>query len=155
MSTEVVPALDKILTERQVAEKDAYLAMHNEFSILFRVVSCDRIVDVDRLESRLRDLYVSIVREFSWVRISESVHGFLAHSSEQIRRNQNRGLSSLSEQGSESKNCRRERERERKRKREREKERKKERKKKERKKERKRKRGREGESIQKENSDKS
>ena len=102
--TEATPALERVLEKRKVAKKTQYLHIHSEFSITFRVASCDSVVDVDRLSNRLRDLYVFIVTEFPWAKISPSVHMFLAHTAEHIRNNENTGLCSVSEQGSESKN---------------------------------------------------
>ena len=69
--------------------------------MLYRVVASDRVIDVERLDQRLKALYTYILVEFPWVRVSESVHSFLAHSAELIRNNDNTGLGSFSEQGSE------------------------------------------------------
>ena len=76
--------------------------MHLELSILLRVLSSDHPIDVDRLEASLNNLYVYIAKEFPWARVSESLHALLGHGAEFVRRNGNIGLSTLSEQGSES-----------------------------------------------------
>ena len=76
--------------------------MHLELSILLRVLSSDHPIDVDRLEASLNNLYVFIAKEFPWARVSESLHALLGHGAEFVRRNGNIGLSTLSEQGSES-----------------------------------------------------
>ena len=100
---EATPALKAILTKRRVSSADAFEHVHREFSIIFRVASSDSVIDVERLETRLRDLYLFIVQNFKWARISETVHHVLAHTAEQIRLNDNTGLCTLGEQGSESK----------------------------------------------------
>ena len=73
-----------------------------ELSVLLRVVSSDHPVDIERLESSLNSLYLYIVTEFPWARVSESLHALLGHGAEFVQRNGNVGLSTLSEQGSES-----------------------------------------------------
>ena len=85
-------------------KKQQFLHVHLELSILLRVVSSDHAIDVERLESSLNNLYIYIAKEFPWARVSESLHAFLGHGAEFVRRNGNIGLSTLSEQGSES-NC--------------------------------------------------
>ena len=100
---EATPAIQAILTKRRVSSAKAFEHVHREFAVLFRVASSDSIVDVDRLETRLRELYLYIVQNFKWARISETTHAFLAHTAEQIRLNGNVGLCTLGEQGSESK----------------------------------------------------
>ena len=76
--------------------------MHLELSILLRVLSSDHPIDVEKLEASLNTLYVYIAKEFPWARVSESLHALLGHGAEFVRRNGNIGLSTLSEQGSES-----------------------------------------------------
>ena len=83
-------------------KKEQFLHVHWELSVLLRVISSDHPIDVDRLESSLKDLYIYIAKEFPWARVSESLHALLGHGAEFVRRNGNIGLSTLSEQGSES-----------------------------------------------------
>ena len=92
-----------ILLEK-CGKREQFLHVHLELSILLRVLSSDHAIDVDRLETSLNNLYVFIAKEFPWARVSESLHALLGHGAEFVRRNGNVGLSTLSEQGSES-NC--------------------------------------------------
>ena len=95
-----MPALEILLEKTK--KKEQFLHIHMQLSILLRVVSSDHPVDIERLEGSLNELYLYIVKEFPWARVSESLHALLGHGAEFVRRNGNIGLSTLSEQGSES-----------------------------------------------------
>ena len=98
---ETRPALEKILTAKRVKEKDAVLHIQRQFYILLRVLSSDRPIKVEMFDKNTMELYVFILKTSPWVHISPSVHGWMGHGGEMIRRNENRGLEKLSEQGSE------------------------------------------------------
>ena len=99
--SEAIPALEILL--EKVDKKEQFLHVHSELSILLRVLSSDRVIDVGRLDRSLNDLYQFIAKEFPWANVSPSVHALLGHGREFVRRNDSMGLCTLSEQGSESK----------------------------------------------------
>ena len=98
---EAIPALEILL--KNVDKKDQFLHVHYEMCILLRVLSSDRVIDVGRLERSLNDLYQFIAQEFPWASVSPSLHSLLGHGAEFVRKNDNMGLCTLSEQGSEGK----------------------------------------------------
>ena len=98
---EAIPALEILL--QNVEKKHQFLHVHYKMCVLLRVLSSDRVIDVARLDRNLNDIYQYIQQEFPWASISPSVHALLGHGSEFVRKNDNMGLCTLSEQGSEGK----------------------------------------------------
>ena len=84
-------------------KQDDIMKIHWQLSIVLRVMSSDRLVNVQRFSTFCNDLYAEILEKFPWVNVSKSIHALLAHIPALIERNNGKGLLNLSEQGSESK----------------------------------------------------
>ena len=83
-------------------------------SVILRVLSCKRKVDVDSFKSYCTELYKLLIEDFPrvtfkhlpgpWISITPSLHKLLAHSWELILTNEEYGLGSLDESGLEGNN---------------------------------------------------
>ena len=90
---EKVLELYKNLTDH---EYSTLKELHKRFSIILRILSCKSSVK-DEFEEYCLSTYVMFVKEFPWMKLSETVHRLLAHAPEAIRINGNKGLGQLSE----------------------------------------------------------
>ena len=70
--------------------------LHQNFSIILRIIASKSYVR-DEFEDLCYSTYKSLIIEFPWMHLSESVHRLLAHASEVIRMNGNKALGQLSE----------------------------------------------------------
>ena len=85
------------------AEKDGLRKLHEQFSVILRVLSSKATtVDVDAYEELCLSAYQRIVATFPWASIPQSIHRFLAHSAERMRLNDCKGLGNCSEEGLEA-----------------------------------------------------
>ena len=70
--------------------------LHKKFSIILRIIASKSYVR-EEFKDFCYDTYKLLVKEFSWMKLSESLHRLLAHSAEVIRMNDNQSLGQLSE----------------------------------------------------------
>ena len=77
------------------------MVIQHDLSVILRVISSTEKINVGMLKERCTQTYVFIVTEFKWVHISTSMHNTLAHLDELIEANEERGLGTVTEQGSE------------------------------------------------------
>lgn len=85
------------------AEKEGLRKLHENFSVILRVLSSKfYTVDVAAYEELCIETYKLIVLTFPWASVPQSIHRFLAHSAERIRFNDSKGLGNCSEEGLES-----------------------------------------------------
>ena len=103
-SSECLPAITQILTKFRVKEKDALLRIHHSLSIILRVASSKRRVDIEPYRDLCRQTYLLIVESLPWAKVTECLHDVLGHSAEAIERNDGFGLGNFTEQGSEGTN---------------------------------------------------
>jgi hypothetical protein len=85
-----------------VHEKAIIQKLIQNFSIILRLISSKRLVDVDAFEDFCNKTYICLCEEFPWVSVSTSVHRLLGHSAERIRLNHGFGLGMISEEGLEA-----------------------------------------------------
>jgi hypothetical protein len=98
-SPKIVPALKKLLPDDC---RNEIIAIHHGFSVILRVASSSRSVDVPELRDFCGSTYLAIL-DLGWARLSESVHDLLAHLFQLIAENGGFGLGQVIEQGSEGK----------------------------------------------------
>jgi hypothetical protein len=92
-SPEIVPTLKRLLPDEC---RDQVVEIHHKFSVLLRVVSSSRPVNVPMLQDFCLVTYLLIL-ELEGLRISESVHDFLGHSFQLILENDGFGLGQVIE----------------------------------------------------------
>jgi hypothetical protein len=99
-SPEVVPVLQRLFPDEC---KEQVLQLHHKLSVLLRVMTPTRKVDMVMMEELCIETFVFLLTEFPWVHVSNSLHEILAHSHQLIALNDGFGLGQLIEQGSEDK----------------------------------------------------
>ena len=91
------------LMKGTVAEKEGLCKLHEQFSVVLRVMSSKfQTIDVIAYEELCLEAYKQIVITFPWASIPQSIHRFLAHSGERIRFNDAKGLGNCSKEGLEA-----------------------------------------------------
>ena len=70
--------------------------LHQNFSIILRIIASKSKVR-EEFEDLCYATYKTLLQEFPWMHLSETVHRLLAHSAEVIRLNGDQGLGQLSE----------------------------------------------------------
>ena len=84
-------------------EKEAFRSLHQNFSVILRVVSSkDHKIDVDAFKTLCQETYLLLVESFPWASVPPSIHRLLAHSEERIRLNDGFGLGKFTEEGLEA-----------------------------------------------------
>ena len=77
-------------------EYEVLKELHQKFSIILRIIASKSKVR-EEFEDFCYSAYKILLVEFPWMKLSETVHRFLAHSAEVIRLNGDQGLGQLSE----------------------------------------------------------
>ena len=95
-SEEVVETLKLCVKEKYV---DKVLQLHCLLSVILRVVSSRRFVNLALLESKCLEANLLIAEEYPWTRKNHTLHGLLDHSCELIALNNGYALGELSEEG--------------------------------------------------------
>ena len=85
-------------------DRDNVAKLHRNLSVIFRVISCTRDVDLVKFEELTRETSVHIADKFPWAQINYTLHAALHHSTELIGMNQERGLGEWSEEALEANN---------------------------------------------------
>ena len=86
------------------AQKAATERFLQRASIILRIVSCGRKIDVESFAKYCQECYLDLIESFPWIEIPQTVHAVLAHAAERIKINDCYGLRDLSEQGLEGSN---------------------------------------------------
>ena len=87
------------LTSKQ---REALPKMLMNCSVILRIISSDEDVDVEEYELLCKETNLMMIDHFQFMNIFPTVHSVLAHSANLIRKNDSKGLKSMSEEGSES-----------------------------------------------------
>ena len=101
-SSKLVPVIQELIPESTVQEK--ILQLHKKMSILLRIISSDKTVDITAYKTLVSDIEQLLAVHFSWARLNFTLHATLQHSAELIQENDDRGLGTLSEEALESNN---------------------------------------------------
>ena len=100
-SPEMRDAVCSIMVKDDPAFKRTFKKKLQYLHVILSIVNSDRLVDVDAYEEYCKDFAVYVRRSLPWAQFSPTMHALISHSPEIIRNNSNRGLLSLSEEGSE------------------------------------------------------
>ena len=100
--TKSARAIRDILESYRVQKVEEIMQIHVSLSIILRVVSSKRKVDLERYRAFCQSTYLDIVTQFPWVSVTECLHDVLGHSPEAIEINDGCGLGRFTEQGSEA-----------------------------------------------------
>lgn len=84
--------------------KDNIIALHRNISIILRVISCTRLVEISKFNTLCKNTMVIIATKFPWARLNHTLHGSIQHSAELMEMNGSRGLGGYSEEGLEANN---------------------------------------------------
>ena len=95
-------AVCSILVKDDPVFKQSFKRILQYFHVILSIVNSNRLVDVDAYEEYCKEFALFVRRNLPWAQFSPTVHALLSHSPEIIRNNSNRGLLSLSEEGSEA-----------------------------------------------------
>ena len=94
-------AVCSIMVKDDPVFKQTFKKMLQYFHVILSIVNSDRLVDVDAYEEYCKEFAVFVRQSLPWAQFSPTVHALISHSAEIIRNNSNRGLLTLSEEGSE------------------------------------------------------
>ena len=79
-------------------QKEALRTLLQGYSVILRLLSSkNKLIDAERLDNFCRETYLLQLRTFPWATVSSSVHRFLAHGGEVVKRNGGYGLGHLAE----------------------------------------------------------
>lgn len=104
-SDELTPVIRDLLSVRcNVKHKQHMLTLHKQLSIILRVVSCTRKINLVKYEEHCKETMINIARNFPWSKLNHTLHGTIQHSAELIRMNGGESLGWYSEEGLEANN---------------------------------------------------
>ena len=92
-SAEMTPVLEELAPDESRA---VIIDIHTKMSVILRIISSNKVVDVTAFETIVKELTLSLTKNFSWARLNFTLHASIQHSAELMRKNGNRGLGSLS-----------------------------------------------------------
>ena len=75
-----------------------------QLSIILRVVSCTRKINLVKYEEHCKETMLNIGKNFPWCKVNHTLHGTIQHSAELIRMNGGESLGWYSEEGLEANN---------------------------------------------------
>ena len=78
--------------------------LHNQLSVIFRIISCTRKIDIDRYKLHCQETMTNIASNFPWAKLNHTLHGTIQHSTELIEMNGGESLGGYSEEGLEASN---------------------------------------------------
>ena len=88
--------------EMSETEKEELRTLLQRMNVINRIMSSDSHIKVFDYRKYCLDTYIFILETWPWVQVSEAIHRLLGHSFEFIVLNQNCGLKTVGEQGSEA-----------------------------------------------------
>ena len=104
-SEELLPVIDNLLSKPcNQKHKQHMITLHKQLSVILRVVSCTRKIDIAKYESHCKETMINIARNFPWCKLNHTLHGTIQHSVELIRMNGGESLGWYSEEGLEANN---------------------------------------------------
>ena len=104
-SDELRPVISNLLNTRcNKKHKENMLRLHKQLSIILRIVSCTRKIDVQKYEQHCKETMINIARNFPFAKLNHTLHGTIQHSAELIKLNGGESLGWYSEEGLEANN---------------------------------------------------
>ena len=104
-SDELNAVIEELLSStHNKKHKDAMTKLHKQLSIILRIVSCTRKIDVDKFEPHCKQTMLNIANNFPWALLNHTLHGTIQHSAELIEMNGGESLGWYSEEGLEANN---------------------------------------------------
>ena len=85
-------------------QRDGILKLHNQLSILLRIISCKRFINIERYKQHVQDTMHNITTNFPLTMLNHTPHGAIQHSCELIQMKGGRSLGGYSEEGLEANN---------------------------------------------------
>ena len=80
------------------------IRLHEQLSVILRVVSCTRTIDTIKYETHCKETMINIAQNFPWCKLNHTLHGTIQNSIELIRMNGGESLGWYSEEGLEANN---------------------------------------------------
>ena len=104
-SPQIKPVLEQLLSKTSNKKhKDNIILLHNQLSIILRIISCSSLIDVVKFKAHCEATILNISTNFPWVKLNHTLHGAIQHSAELIEMNEGRSLGGYSEEGLEANN---------------------------------------------------
>lgn len=104
-SEELIETLHELTSKKNNQKyKDNLLILHQQLSVVLRVISCSRKIDLPKFRTLCYDTTMNIINNFPFALLNHTLHGTIHHSAELIELNGGYGLGSLSEECLESNN---------------------------------------------------
>ena len=104
-SDELLPIIEDLLSKvNNKKYQENLLKLHHQLSIILRIVSCTRKIDVEKFAKHCEETMVNIATNFKWALLNHTLHGTIQHSAELIEMNGGESLGWYSEEGLEANN---------------------------------------------------
>ena len=104
-SDELLPVIESLLNKaNNQKHKENLMKLHHQLSIILRIVSCTRKIDVQKFAEHCEETMVNIATNFKWALLNHTLHGTIQHSAELIELNGGESLGWYSEEGLEANN---------------------------------------------------
>ena len=104
-SSNLQPVLRELLSKKNnIKHQESIIKLHRQLSMILRVVSCTREINLDKFQSHCKETMNHMVTKFPWVKLNHTLHGAIQHSVELISLNDGTGLGAYSEEGLEANN---------------------------------------------------
>ena len=104
-SDPVNPVINDLLASRSPRKhKDNILQLHKQISIILRIISCTRKIDVKKFDEHCKETMINISSNFPWILLNHTLHRAIQHSAELIEMNGEESLGWYSEEGLEANN---------------------------------------------------
>ena len=104
-SDELIIVIEGLLAKPHTHKhKENLLKLHHQISIILRIISCTRKIDVKKFSAHCEETMVNIATNFPWVLLNHTLHGAIQHSAELIEMNGGESLGWYSEEGLEANN---------------------------------------------------
>ena len=100
-SEEVVKTVSELATEKYRSD---ILKLHKDISVVLRVVSCTKQIDLDKFSNVCNDISEYLTTNFKWAYLNDTLHATIHHAPELILLNDGYSLGALSEEGLEGNN---------------------------------------------------
>ena len=99
-SNECVPVVKDLLSKQHNKKhQENVLRLHNQLSLILRVISCTRRIAVPKFASHCKETMNTIIDCFPWVRLNHTLHGAIQHSAELIEMNHGASIGFYSKEG--------------------------------------------------------
>ena len=104
-SDKSLPIIKELLSKpNNIKHQENMLKLHQELSIVFRVISCTRKINVPLFQKHCEETMLNMAYNFPWCKLNHTLHGALQHSCELIEMNGGESLGWYSEEGLEANN---------------------------------------------------